>query len=144
MRFEAYTDVRRFYDATYDVLMGAEAQNLIILGNVVLGNAGTDTYGWRDPAGWFMATVSDAASVQLVALMTPPYNITLYEAGDGPDPEALACLVDGIASAGVAIGGVTSEASLATRLAAAYVAANGRAPVIKTRQRIYELTAVDS
>lgn len=37
MRFKQYTDVHEFYGDTYNVLMHDEAQNMILLGNVING-----------------------------------------------------------------------------------------------------------
>jgi hypothetical protein len=42
MRFKIYTDVHEFYNATYDLYMCSEAQNLIPLGNVIMGKEGKD------------------------------------------------------------------------------------------------------
>jgi len=55
MEFKKYEDVKIFYKDTYEILMRHEAQNLIPLGNIIIGNAGEDTAGWRNPANWFMA-----------------------------------------------------------------------------------------
>jgi len=42
-----------------------EAQNVIPLGNIIIGNAGEDKTDWRDPINWFMATVSNDKGVLL-------------------------------------------------------------------------------
>ena len=78
MQFSQFTNVNAFYEATHDILMRHEAQNVIPLGNIIIGNAGTDKTGWRDPAHWFMATVSAGGGTVLTAIMTPPHNLTLY------------------------------------------------------------------
>ena len=78
MRFNLYSDINKFYKDTYDVLMRHEAQNLIPLGNIIIGIEGNDKTGWRDPAAWFMATVTDDSGILMTAIMTPPYNLTLY------------------------------------------------------------------
>ena len=59
MRFERFTNVNQFYNATFNTLMGHEAQNSVLLGNIIMGNKGEDISDWRDPQQWFMATVSD-------------------------------------------------------------------------------------
>ena len=59
MQFKLYTDVHEFYNDTYDVLMLHEAQNMIPLGNLIIGNEGKDKTDWRDPVNWFMATISN-------------------------------------------------------------------------------------
>ena len=68
MQFKMYTDVHEFYKDTYGVLMRHEAQNLIPLGNIIIGHEGKDTTDWRDPANWFMSTISDANGIQLTAI----------------------------------------------------------------------------
>ena len=77
MRFTLYNDVKNLYTDTYDILMRREAQNVIPLGNIIIGNAGTDKTGWRDPVNWFMAAVSDDKEILLTAVMTPPNNLTI-------------------------------------------------------------------
>ncbi len=53
MIYKQYTDVHAFYEDTYDVLMLHEAQNMILLGNLIIGHEGKDKTAWRDPANWF-------------------------------------------------------------------------------------------
>ena len=96
MHFKVYNDVNNFYDATYDLLMCHEAQNLIPLGNIILGKEGKDKSGWRDPVNWYMATISNSDGVLLVAIMTPPHNITLYAKDNKINESAVSCLVDHI------------------------------------------------
>jgi GNAT superfamily N-acetyltransferase len=142
MQFERYTDIHRFYDDTYDLLLSAEAENLIMEGNILRGHAIGDTYAWHDPATWFMATVREGEDILIVALMTPPYELTLFEVV--PNDDALACLVRGIRSAGVSLPGVMCESSLALRFARAYERVVRVEWSIAVRQRIYELTEVSS
>lgn len=141
MQYTQYTDVHAFYHVTYPLLMQNEAQNLIPLGNVILGHKGTDRTGWRDPDQWLMATVSDAQGVQLIAMMTPPFYITLYAPVSPVQPQALDCLLDGLA--GQDIPGVTTEKALAEAFAQAYAARHGCTWKIEMSQRIYTLKKVD-
>jgi len=97
MQFTLYNDVKSFYNDTYDVLMRHEAQNVIPLGNIIIGNSGTYKTGWRDPANWFMAFVSDDSGILLTAVMTPPHNLTIYATDNKNNEEALNCLLEGIA-----------------------------------------------
>ena len=53
MRFKLYTDVHEFYKDTYGILMRHEAQNMISLGNIIIGHEGKDKTGWRDPVNYF-------------------------------------------------------------------------------------------
>ena len=57
MRLKKYTDLDTFYNDTYDVLMRHEAQNIVPLGNLLIGMAGTDKTGWRDTKKWLMMSV---------------------------------------------------------------------------------------
>lgn len=141
MRFKRYTDVHEFYHDTFDVLTRHESQNMIILGNIIMGHEGKDKTDWRDPANWVMATVSDANGIQLTALMTPPHNLTLYATDNRIDPEAIHCLVEGLKDDDIP--GVTTEKSLAEYFAKAYTARKGLTFGVIMNQRIYELTAVN-
>ena len=145
MQFSLYTNVKEFYKATYDVLMRHEAQNIIPLGNVIIGNAGKDKTGWRDPANWFMATVSDANGICLTAVMTPPKNLTLYATDNKNDPNAITSLIEGITQAKIPIPGVMAEKSLAEMFAQQYtVKYDNLIAKINKSQRIYELSEVSS
>ena len=42
MNFTQYSDVKAFYKDTYNLLMRHEAQNVIPLGNIIIGNEGKD------------------------------------------------------------------------------------------------------
>mgnify|MGYP000847703953 FL=1 len=141
MQFKLYTDVHEFYNDTYDVLMRHESQNIIPLGNIIVGHEGKDKTDWRDPANWLMATVSDANGIQLTALMTPPHNITLYATDNVINLKAINCLIDGIKD--YDIPGVITEKNLAECFAKEYTARKGLTYKTTMNQRIYELKAVN-
>lgn len=141
MQFKLYTDVHEFYNDTYDVLMRHEAQNMVPLGNIIIGHEGKDKTDWRDPANWIMATISDSSGILLTAIMTPPNNITLYATDNIINPEAVKCLIDGLK--GCEIPGVTTEKTLAECFAGEYTAQKGLNVEITMSQRIYELTAIN-
>ena len=141
MQFKQYTCIREFYDATYNVLMRHEAQNLIPLGNLILGYEGKDKTDWRDPANWYMATVYDESGILLTAIMTPPWNIALYATDNKINTAAIDCLIDGIAD--TSIPGVLAEKTLAHFFANAYTTRKGMDYEISMDQRIYELTKVN-
>jgi len=141
MKFRLYSDVHQFYNDTFDVLMRDEAQNLILLGNLIIGNEGKDKTGWRDPANWLMATVSDDNDILITALMTPPHNITLYATYNIINPQAINCLIDGLKDFNIP--GITSEKRLAEYFAAEYTARYGLTYKVYMDQRIYELKAVN-
>lgn len=141
MQFKLYTEVHEFYNDTYDVLMRHEAQNMILLGNIIIGHEGKDKTDWRDPANWLMATVSDAKRIQLTALMTPPHNITLYATDNIMNQEAVNCLIAGLKDHEVP--GVTTEKALAECFAEEYTGRKKLSFETTMSQRIYELAAVN-
>lgn len=141
MQYKQYFDVHRFYNDVYDVLKRHEAQNLIPLGNLIMGYEGKDKTDWRDPANWFMATVSDESGILLTALMTPPHNITLYATDNMVNPEAVDCLIEGLKDTKVP--GVMTEKNLAECFAKKYTRKKGQTFVTTMNQRIYELKAVN-
>ena len=141
MQFKLYTDVHKFYNDTYGVLMRHEAQNMIPLGNTIIGNEGKDKTEWRDPANWLMAAITDADGIQLTAIMTPPHNITLYATDNIIKPEAVNCLIDGLKDR--ELPGVTTEKTLAEYFAKEYTSRRGITFTTTMNQRIYELTAVN-
>lgn len=139
MQFNLYQDVKAFYQDTNSVLFRHEAQNIIPLGNLIIGNEGKDKHDWRDPAHWLMATVTDKHGIWLTALMTPPFNITLYATDNHTNDEPLTCLIEGLQATNFQIPGVISEKSLARR----YAVATNRPYSVKFKQRIYELEKVN-
>lgn len=141
MQFKFYSDVHEFYSDTFNVLMQHESQNLIPLGNIIIGHEGKDKTDWRDPANWLMATVSDAKGIKLTALMTPPHNITLYATDNEFIPESIHCLIDGLKDQNVP--GVMTEKSLAEYFAKEYCARKGLTFKTTMSQRIYELKVVN-
>jgi predicted GNAT family acetyltransferase len=141
MQLKLYTDIHTFYDDTYDILMRHEAQNLIPLGNIIMGHKGADKQDWRDPANWLMAAVSDADGICLTAIMTPPHNITLYATDNIINPAAVSCLIDGLK--GREIPGVMTEKALAELFAREYTMRKGLNAKTTMSQRIYELTSVN-
>jgi hypothetical protein len=141
MQFRLYTNVNEFYNDTYDVLMRHEAQNLIPLGNLVIGHEGKDKTDWRDPANWFMTAISDARGIQLTAIMTPPHNLTLYATDNIINPEAINCLIEGLKDH--EIPGVMTEKTLAEYFAKEYTSYKGITFKTTMNQRIYELTEVN-
>ncbi|HPW53680.1 MAG TPA: GNAT family N-acetyltransferase [Erysipelotrichaceae bacterium] len=141
MKFKLYDDVNEFYKDTYEVLLRHEVQNMILLGNLIIGYQGTDKTDWRDPLNWVMATVSDQEKILLTALMTPPFNITLYATDNIISIEALDCLIAGLSQ--VYIPGVVTEKALALAFAERYSAIKKISYSICHKQRIYQLERVN-
>ena len=141
MKIRLYTDVCDFYQVACATLARHEAQNLIPLGNLIMGYEGKDKTDWRDPANWVMATVKNQEGIQLTALMTPPHNITLYATDNKINPLALDCLIEALVDC--PIPGVMSEKQLALQFATAYTRAKGLDYVTVMDQRIYQLIQVN-
>jgi predicted GNAT family acetyltransferase len=139
MKFDLYKDIKFFYKETYDILMRHESQNIVPLGNIIMGNQGNDTFGWRDTSNWFMATVSDNAGIQLTAVMTPPFNLTLYATDNKINDEALTCLVNEIIRMNIYIPMVMTEKSLAERFAKIYKKSKGLKYSIFKAIRMHEV-----
>ena len=140
-QFKLYTNVHEFYNDTFDVLMRHEAQNMILLGNIMIGHAGKDKTDWRDPIKWLMATISDGNGIRLIALMTPPHNIALYATDNIISSDVIRCLVDGLKDHDIP--GVTTEKNLAECFAKEYATVKGLNFNTTMSQRIYELKAVN-
>ncbi|PKM64916.1 MAG: GNAT family N-acetyltransferase [Firmicutes bacterium HGW-Firmicutes-20] len=141
MKLKIYTNVHEFYNDTYELLMRHEAQNMIPLGNIIIGHEGKDKTDWRDPQNWLMATVFDKSGIRLTALMTPPHNITLYATDNVINPEAISCLIDGLTV--YEIPGVTTEKTLAEHFAKVYTTRKGLTFKTTMSQGIYELRTVN-
>ena len=141
MKYKQYTCVHEFYNDTYNILLRHESQNMIQLGNLIIGNTGADKTSWRDTANWVMATVSDKGEILLTALMTPPHNITLYKTDNVMRPDALDCLITGLGD--MCVPGVISEKQLATAFAEKYSSLKGMTYYTQMNQRIYELEKVN-
>ena len=141
MQFKSYTNVHEFHKAAYDVLMLHEAQNLIPLGNLLLGCEGKDKTAWRDPANWFMATVYDDKGVLLTAIMTPPHNLAIYATDNKINASAMDCLIEGLAD--LQIPGVLAEKEQAKCFAKLYTSSKNLSYKVSMDQRIYELTEVN-
>ncbi|MCL1989813.1 MAG: GNAT family N-acetyltransferase [Defluviitaleaceae bacterium] len=143
MRFNLYKDVKAFYRNTYHILLRHESQNMIPLGNLIIGNEGKDKHDWRDPVNWLMATVSNEEGIQLIAIMTPPFGITLYATDNHTNDVPLTCLIEGLLTTDFTIPTVVSEKSLAERFARSYAMAKNMQYSIMYNQRIYELKEVN-
>ena len=143
MTYKQYDDIKIFYRDTYDIMMRHEAQNLVPLGNVIIGNEGKDKTGWRNTENWFLATVSDHDDIKLTAIMTPPFNLTLYATDNQYSNETITSLIDGIIDADIPVSGVMTVSDLAESFARGYCSAKGVTYEIKKHQRIYELTQIN-
>lgn len=115
MKVELYSDIKKYTDDVLHILIENEIQNNLIISNCLRGIEGADT------SKWIMATVNDIDGASgLIALMTPPHNVVLYEPGNKPNDGALDILVNEFICHGIRIPGVLAEKSLACRFADKY------------------------
>lgn len=142
MKFTLYSNVHEFYDAVHDILMRHEAQNKLLLGNLIMGNKGQDKASWRNPKKWLMATVRDEKNILLTALMTPPYNLTLYATDNDINDEGIKCLVEGLKNYNIP--GVITEKILAEKFAKEYAKQKNVGYETLMNQRTFQLTEVNS
>ena len=113
MKFERYANVETFAADTLDILLENEVQNNLPIS--FIKNTSADT------SEWLMSAVKDeAGSVVLIAVCTPPFNITLYETGNRPNNEAINMLSGELKSLGFTLPGVLAEKGLAWRFAESY------------------------
>lgn len=144
MIYKRFYDTNAFYDAAFFILLKHEAQNSIPLGNVIVGNNGGEPDGWRNIKNWYMSTVADnAGNIKLVSIMTPPFNITMYETDNLPDDEALSCLCDNICEENIDIPGITSENKLAERFSKIYTNKMNLKYTVHKNMRVYILYEVN-
>jgi len=129
--------------------MRHEAQNLLPLGNIIIGNEGKDKTGWRDPVNWFMATVTNESGIVLTAVMTPPWNLTLYATDNIIIDEAIDTLIAGIKETkandpAFSLPGIITTRELGERTANKYSEAMGVKYRVDKDMRLYELTEVNT
>ncbi|MCL2235174.1 MAG: GNAT family N-acetyltransferase [Defluviitaleaceae bacterium] len=139
MEFTLYNNVEEFYKDVYDVLLANEAQNTLILGNLMVGYEGKDKFGWRDPANWVMVTVKQDDKVTLVGLMTPPFGLTLYATDNRIDRNTIKLLINSLNTHKLPVPGVVTEKTLAEAFAEEY----GLPHKTNMTQRIYKLDSVN-
>jgi predicted GNAT family acetyltransferase len=136
MKFELYGDINRFMGDTLDILAENEIQNNIVIGNCLKAKTGQDT------SKWFLATVKDnSGAVRLTAMMTPPFNLCLYETGNVPDDEVLACFSNELSATDTDIPGVITEKSLAERFSGIFKPEAEKKKTVD--MRIYRLDEVN-
>lgn len=144
MIYKRYFDAKEFYKATFSIMLKHEAQNSIPLGNIIIGNSGVEKNGWRDTKYWYMSTVSNnVGDIVLIAIMTPPFNITMYENDNLPNDEALNYLCDNIIKEKINVPGILSENNLAMRFAKKYTEKMNMEYSIHKNMRIYILREIN-
>lgn len=137
MKLELYNDINRFIDDTFEILAENEIQNNVIIGNCIKGRDGLDT------SNWFLATVKDdRGAIRLIAMMTPPYNLCLYETENTRDEGVLGLLARELSGMNIAVPGVITEKSLAAGFSDVYLPAGSRNNIKVTNMRLFRLDTV--
>ena len=138
MKLVLYDNINKYMDDVMDIVSQHEIQNNLIISNCLRGKNGVNT------ANWFMAAVKDAKGIpQLVALMTPPHNLLLYELDNISNNEAVHLLTNEVVNAQIQITGVLAERSLAERFSNKYSSISGKVVELNKNMRIYRLDKVN-
>jgi uncharacterized protein len=135
MRITTYPDAGSYLDVAQNYLEKDEALNNLPLGLACRLRDQKEV----DPPPLYL-TAADDNDLALAALMTPPHNLILYS--DRADVE-LAPLVRHLVQSTWTVPGVLGPTRLAGRFARAWEEATNRSNHIKTRLRVYQLTAVE-
>lgn len=132
-----YADAQDFFRDVVDALAADEVVNNLPLGILIRGVNG------EAKPDWFMARVEGAAACDLVALMTPPWNLLLASANRAVPDTALRQLAEQMAKNGILPPGVVAETELASCFAREYSEASGKRAETATRERLYRLDRVE-
>lgn len=137
MKFELYNEINKFINEVMDIVAVQELQNSLIISNSLRGQCGADT------SNWLMATVKDnKGSIRLVAIMTPPFNLVIYEVNNIANDDAIELFIKELAKLQTQIPGVLAEKSLAERFAIKYSSLAMKSLQDGMKMRIYRLDEV--
>ncbi|MEG6612016.1 GNAT family N-acetyltransferase [Pseudoclostridium thermosuccinogenes] len=138
MKLELYDNINSYTDDVLDILARHEIQNSLLISNCLRGKDGMST------EDWFMGVIKDAGGIpQLIALMTPPHNVVIYERDNIPNNEAVALLAKEMVNLDVKVPGVLAEKSLALRFSDQYSSLTGTVIKDGKKMRIYRLDEVN-
>ena len=136
--YTEYQDADSFLARTRAVLESHEAANGLMLGLALRLVLEPNAYGSRLP---YYATVESAASLQVAALMTPPYKLQIY-AQEDYDQAGLGLVAEALLRGGWPVPGVMGCQAVAEAFAAIWHDKTGASCQTGMRQRIYELRQV--
>jgi uncharacterized protein len=125
------TDPARFLSASSEHLLADESRHNLILG--IAGTLSRHPTVYREFALWL---VEERGRVLLVALQTPPYNLTLSRPAQ---PEAVPVLADALETDGRSLPGVTAAVPEADDFAEEWTRRRGLVARSRMAQRIYRL-----
>ena len=131
-----YNNIKQFSDSVINYLELAEAQNNLMISGCLKPAAET--------AEWLMASVNRSTGTpQIIAMMTPPYNLMLYAVDNRFDVSTLRVLIDGISIYQHKIPGVFAEKKLAAAFADIYTHKTNQLARPDSSMKIYWLDNVN-
>lgn len=134
-----YTDVHAFSRDVMDPLARNEVENNLPLGILKQG------VECGSKADWFMARVSDGSDEnELVALMTPPYNLMLASPGRMVPVNAARILAEHLVRNRIPLPGVLAEKELSLAFAHTYSVLSGKSREVATEELLYRLDCLES
>ena len=138
MKLELYESVQSYLHDIMALLTEYETQNNLFVSICLKGKDGTDT------SGWVMATVKDEnAKPAIIAIMTPPFNLLLFERDNVPCPKGVTLLAQKLEVFGISVPGVMGEPSVADRFSKEYASLTGKKRNLTRNLRIYRLDRVN-
>jgi GNAT superfamily N-acetyltransferase len=142
MEFISFESASDFLSLARAGLEGRESANNLIYGLALRLESAPERFK-QPPFRWppLLAAVTDAAGLAAAALMTPPYNVTLFSPRTDVD-ELYAFLARALIAAGWSVPGVLAAAPDAAAFARAWARETGLAFRARLRERVYELRRV--
>lgn len=136
MYYTHYTDATPFIEDTFIHLLKQEAQNNLLIANAIrIRDFGVE--------GNIMATIkNDEGDVLLSAVMTPPFNLTLYATDNQYSEEALVLLSQSLYERGEKLPGVIGEKALVRDFTHVYCTLTHQTFKSKLSMNVYNLTRV--
>jgi GNAT superfamily N-acetyltransferase len=142
MKFIPFSAPEPFLACVKSFLEAHETANNLMLGVALRLQARPD---WTEIPPYLGVIEDEQHAIQLACLHTPPNRMILtgnLDAELAVQDDAIAMLIQHVRAAGWAVPGITGEKNLARRFAEQWQQATGSMPVVKTRERVYELRQV--
>lgn len=138
MQYTIYDDIRKFKEETFEALIEKEAENNLIIGNVIRLET-------TPVKGSLMATVKDETGKLLVILnMTPPFGLCLYALPTAKTHDALNFLAKTLYEKGTIFQDAIGAEDTVEAFSTFYCAYSNMTSKVSMRLNAYELTQVKS
>lgn len=138
MIYAEHEDAASFLAIAREALERHEAANGLMLGVCERLVEEPDAYGTPP----YLATVGAGGDLCVAAVMTPPYNVQVFQP-EGADRRGLELVADALLRSRRSVPGVIGRTSTAEAFAAVWTGRTGAACRTTMRQGIYELRRVD-